>query len=151
VADVYALDSNIYIKALRDPRQLAILKRFLIRHGTRVRVSSIVAMELRSGARTEPQGHAVDEFVRPYVERERVIVPTFEAFIHAGRLLSALAVRERLSAAYAPALTNDALIASSCRESDVTLVTENTRDFSAIKRHLRGFRFVDSSALARTS
>ena len=83
MADVYALDSNIYINALRDPRQLAILKRFLVRR-----------------------------------------------------------------AAYAPALTNDAAIAASCREADVVLVTENTSDFTAIKRHLRGFRFVDSTALS---
>jgi predicted nucleic acid-binding protein len=62
-----------------------------------------------------------------------------------------LAVRERMSAAYTPVLTNDALIASSCREADITLVTESTRDFAAIKRQLRGFRFTDSSALARSS
>jgi predicted nucleic acid-binding protein len=148
VADVYAFDSNIYIKALRDPRQLAILKRFLVRHGTRVRVNAIVAMELRAGARTDQQAAGVENLVRPYADRERVIVPTFEAFVQAGRVLSALAVRERMSAAYSPALTNDAVIAASCREADVVLVTENTSDFTAIKRHLRGFRVVDSTALS---
>jgi predicted nucleic acid-binding protein len=149
VADVYALDANVYIRALRDPQHLVILKRFLIRHGTRIRVNSIVALELRAGARTEQQAAGVEELVKPYAERERVIVPTFDAFIQAGRVLSALAIRERMSAVYTPALTNDALIASSCREADVVLVTENTGNFAAIKRQLRGFRFVDPGELAR--
>jgi predicted nucleic acid-binding protein len=151
VADVYALDTNVYIRALRDARQLAILKRFLIRVGTRVRVSAVVALELRMGAHTDAQASGVEELIRPYSSRDRVVVPSFEAFMQAGRVVSALTVRERMSAAYAPSLTNDAIVATSCREADVVLVTENTRDFTAIKRQLRGFRFVDSTALASSS
>ena len=147
MADVYALDSNIYIRALRDARKLAVLKRFLMRYGMRVRVSSVVALELRMGARTDAQATAVEDFVRPYATRERVVVPSFEAFMEAGRVLATLADKERISAAYTPALTNDAVLAASCREADVVLVTENARDFTAIKRLLRGFRFVDSGAL----
>ncbi len=105
-------------------------------------------MELRAGANTEPQAAAFEELVKTYANRDRVVVPTVEAFVQAGRVVSALAVRERMSAVYSPALTNDALIASSCREADVVLVTENTRDFTAIKRQLRGFRFVDSAHLS---
>lgn len=52
---------------------------------------------------------------------------------------AALAARERTTAA-AP-LTNDVILASSCREAGVTLVTGNPRDFAAIQRHLHGFRF----------
>ena len=146
MADVYALDTNVYIRALRDARQLAVLKRFLVRNGTRVRINAMVALELRSGARTDAHASAVEDLIRPYATRERVVVPSFEAFVQAGRVLSALAEKERLSAAYAPALTSDAIIAASCREADVTLITENTRDFAAIKRQLRGFRFVDSAS-----
>jgi predicted nucleic acid-binding protein len=149
VVDLFALDSNIYIKALRDSKQLAVLKRFLIRQGTRARINAIVALELRAGARTDAQANSVEDMIRSYATRERVVVPSFDAYLQAGRVLAALAEKERMSSAYAPALTNDALIAASCREADVVLVTENTRDFTAIKRHLRGFRFVDSSELAR--
>ena len=152
MADVYALDTNIYIKALRDERQLAILKRFLIRTGTRLRVNSVVALELRGGAKLDAQAAAVEALVKPYAERERVVVPTFEAFLQAGRVLSSLSVRERVVLADAPrSLVNDALIATSCREGDVVLVTENVRDFTAIRRHLRGFRFVDATVLAAAS
>jgi predicted nucleic acid-binding protein len=108
-------------------------------------------MELRAGARTDPQAAGVEDLVRSYATREHIVVPTFEAFMQAGRVLAALAEKERMSAVYAPALTNDAIIAASCREGDVVLVTENARDFAAIKRHLRGFRFVDSAAAYATS
>jgi predicted nucleic acid-binding protein len=39
-------------------------------------------------------------------------------------------------------LINGVLIAASCREHDVVLVTAHHRDFTAIARHLRGFRAV---------
>lgn len=128
------LDTNVYIKALRNANELALLRRFLLRVGMRLRVNAVVAMELRMGARTEAQADAVDALMRPYSERDRVIVPSFEAYLHAGRVVSALKDASG-------SLINDALLAASCREQEVMLITENARDFSAIQRHLRGFRF----------
>jgi predicted nucleic acid-binding protein len=150
MADLYAFDTNVYIRSLRDPQLLARFKRFLMRAGTRVRVSAVVALELRAGARTRPQQDAVAALLRPYAERQRVTIPSFEAYVQAGRVLAALATRERyVVGSSIPALTNDALLAASCREEGVVLVTDNDRDFSAIKRHLRGFRFRHSGAVLR--
>jgi predicted nucleic acid-binding protein len=150
VADVYALDTNVYIRALRNADRLATLKRFLMRAGTRLRVHAVVALELRAGARTPAHDAAVARLLSPYSERERVVVPSFEAFSHAGRVLAALSVRERVVLANAPrSLTNDAVLAASCREAGVMLVTENHADFVAIQRHLRGFRFADAAQVLR--
>lgn len=61
----------------------------------------------------------------------------------AERALAALATRERVRLATAPpSLTNDALLAASCLEADVVLVTRNVRDFSRLQGQMRGFRFV---------
>lgn len=140
MADLYALDTNVYIRALRDPAARVRLKRFLLRAGHRVRLSAVVALELRAGARSPAQERAVEALLSPYARRERVVVPGFDAFAQAGRVVAALATRERMTQP-APSFTNDVLLASSCRESGVVLVTENQGDFASIQRHLRGFHF----------
>jgi predicted nucleic acid-binding protein len=136
-----ALDTNIYIHALRQPDRLAALKRFLRQAGDRVRLHAVVALELRAGARDDAQLAAVEQLVRPYAENDRIVVPSFEAFLQAGRVLAAVAARERMPLAEAPRSLNDVLIATSCREADTVLITENARDFAAIQRHVRGFAF----------
>ena len=56
------------------------------------RVSSIVAMELRAGEYNDAQAAGVEDFDRPYADRERIIVPTLDVFVQTGRVLSALAL-----------------------------------------------------------
>lgn len=141
----YAIDTNLYIKALRNADELARLKRFLLLAGDRVRMHGVVALELRAGARTAGHEAAVEALLAPYGARGRVIAPSFEAFVHAGRVLADLVAHERLVLATAPAsLRYDVLLAASCREAAVTLITENFRDFTRIKRHLRGFEVAEA-------
>jgi predicted nucleic acid-binding protein len=143
--DRWVLDTNIYIGALRDRLRLADLKRFRVRARDRIRMSSVVALELRAGAITPAHAAAVDDLVRPYAERDRAVTPSFDAWLEAGRVLSSLAIAERLRVADAPrSFVNDVVLAASCRESDLVLVTDNARDFTAIQRHLKGFRFRDA-------
>lgn len=145
MGELYALDANVYIRALRDRNRLAELKRFLIRTGTRLRVNAVVALELRAGARTPAQAQAVKDLLAPYVGRARVIVPSFDAYVEGGRVLATLGAREGVDVSRAGSLVNDVLIATSCREAGVRLVTENAADFTLLRRHLRGFRFVAAS------
>ncbi len=146
MAELIALDTNVYVSALRSRERLPELKRLLLRIGTRIRVSAVVALELRAGALTRAHEDAVEELFAPYVSRARLLVPSFECFVQAGRVLSAIAQKERTPLADAPrSFVNDVLLAASCRENDVTLMTANARDFTAIQRHLRGFRFATLS------
>ena len=138
-----ALDTNVYIDAIRDPSELAALKQFVLRFGHRLWLAGVVAAELGAGALTDARRDAVDDLVRPYATRDRVFGVSFTACREAGRALAGLATRERVRLATAPpSLTNDALLAASCREADVVLVTRNFKDFSRLQRQLRGFRFV---------
>src|SRR5947209_7174923 len=79
VAEALALDTNVYIRAFRDPEYLARLKRFRVRVGMRVRFHAVVALELRAGVHDERQHAALEALLAPYASRERVIVPSFEA------------------------------------------------------------------------
>ena len=142
MADRYVLDTNVYIDALRNRDELAVLKRFLLRVGQRICLAGIVVLELRAGAVTPEHQQALEALVVPHMAREQVIGVSFAACLEAGRALAALATTERVRLATAPtSLTNDALLAASCREAGALLVTNNHRDFARLARHLRGFRF----------
>ncbi|MEP7002780.1 MAG: hypothetical protein ABI969_19975 [bacterium] len=141
--DVYAIDSCVYIPALRNADALAALKQFLRVGRSRVVIAGVVAMELRAGAPTPDHVNAVEALLTPYALRNRAFGASHAAHKEAGRVLSALVARERIVLAQASrSLTADVLLATSCRERDVVLITNNNRDFSAIQRHLRGFRFI---------
>lgn len=136
------IDTNVYIQALRDSAALRALKAFLSGAGDRVRVHATVALELGAGARTHGQHAALHDLISAYVQRGRILVPSFAAHTEAGRVLVDLANKERVVLATAPrSFTNDVLIATSCREEKARLITNNHADFTQIKRHLRAFSF----------
>jgi predicted nucleic acid-binding protein len=143
MTDLYVLDTNVYIGALRNREELQQLKQFLLRAGMRIRLDGIVAMELLAGAGSTEHVDAVKALLAPYNLREWTTAPAFAACIEAGRVLAELAFGKRGGRrAIAPSLVNDALLASSCRDAGAVLVTNNAADFTALQRHLRGFRFV---------
>ncbi|MBA3888990.1 MAG: type II toxin-antitoxin system VapC family toxin [Gemmatimonadaceae bacterium] len=138
--EIFALDTNLYIGALRGDEVRQELGRFLGRVGPRMRLHAVVAMELRAGARTPAQRAAVVSLTAADISRDRVVTPSLDAYVQAGRVIADLAVKERFDAGAAPSFANDVLIATACREVGVTLVTANHGDFTRIGRHLRGFR-----------
>lgn len=145
MANDYTLDTNVYIAALRDRARLDRLSRYLVRAGPRLRLHAVVAMELRAGAKNRGQAEAVDALVKPYEQRDRVLVPSFDAYTQAGRVLADLSTYERyVQGDWGSALSIDVIIATSCREAHTVLVTENVKHFAAIQRQLRGFRYVEA-------
>jgi predicted nucleic acid-binding protein len=75
--------------------------------------------------------------------RGRVVVPSGQAWADSGGVLGRLSRREglelpRLSKAFG----NDVLLALSCREAGLVLITDNTRDFARIAR-VTDFEFVE--------
>jgi len=142
MADLYVLDTNVYVGALRNRDELQQLKQFLLRAGMRVRVDGIVAMELLAGAGSSEHVDAVKALLAPYMLRDWTTAPSFVACTEAGRVIAELAFGKRGRRTIAPSLTNDALLAASCRDAGAALVTKNSADFTALQRHLRGFRFL---------
>jgi predicted nucleic acid-binding protein len=139
----YALDTNVFIDAFRDTTAAAALLAFLERALPFIFLSAVVMQELASGARTPAQARELERSVfRPFVRRQRVFAPTTAAFVSSGRVLAALAVKEGWEAIHDnPSLLNDALLAASCRERGITLITQD-RDFDRITPALAGWNHV---------
>ncbi|OFW06909.1 MAG: hypothetical protein A3H96_14735 [Acidobacteria bacterium RIFCSPLOWO2_02_FULL_67_36] len=100
--------------------------------------------ELAAGARTPEVARDVRRGVfEPFERRRRVFAPSAAAFAESGRVLAAVAVREGWQLIDEnPSLLNDALIAASCREQGITLITRDG-DFRRLAPFLKGLRYVE--------
>ena len=132
----YVLDTNCYIDASHDPAALAALQEFAGRAAPGLYLSSIVAAELRGGARSARDRKVLeDRVLGPFARRDRLLTPSAAAWDALGRTIAALRDREGLQRSQVPrSFAFDVLLAYSCREQGVVLVTGNSRDMARIRR-----------------
>jgi predicted nucleic acid-binding protein len=138
----YTLDTNIFIDGFRNEEaQLEVLA-FLNRALPFTYLSAVVIQELAAGARTPEVARNVQRGVfEPFERRGRVFPPSSAAFAESGRVLAAVAAREGWQLLHdKPSLFNDALIAASCREQGITLITKDS-DFKRLAPFVKGFRY----------
>jgi predicted nucleic acid-binding protein len=139
----YTIDTNVYVDAFRDPSSADELKEFLTQHLPVTYLSAVVIQELRMGARSGKQIEAVEKgLFAPFEKRRRVFAPTTNAFKVSGQILAQLAERGELDLARVKgSFANDTLLAASCLEQGITLITKDA-DFMRIKRKLKAFRHI---------
>lgn len=132
----YVLDTNCYIDASRDPGAHQALETFVAWAAPGLYVSSVVAAELRAGARSARDRRTVeDRLLGPFVRQERVITPSAAAWDALGRALASLRESDGLQVAQTSrGFAFDVLLAYSCRELGATLVSANARDMARIRR-----------------
>ena len=132
----YVVDANCYIDASRDSTELALLARFVRWSSPGLFLSSVVAAELRAGARSGQDRKKLEKDVLgPFVRRGRVLTPSAATWDALGLTLATLRDEEGLQlASVRRSFAFDILIAYSCRESGATLVTRNSRDMTKIQR-----------------
>jgi predicted nucleic acid-binding protein len=123
----YAIDTNVFIDSFRDEQAEARLLAFLETALPFTFLSAVVMQELSAGSRTPAAARELQRGIfTPFERRERVFAPSAAAFVTSGRLVAAVAAREGWQAFYEkPSLLNDALIAASCREHGITLITSD--------------------------
>ena len=132
----YVLDTNLFIEAARDRRKAEELKVFSSAFLPFLQFHSVVAQELLAGAITARwRRELVEAVIGPYARRGRVVVPSFAAWTRSGEIVAELVESKALPAGgVARSFANDALIAASCREEGLMLVTRNRRDLELIAR-----------------
>jgi predicted nucleic acid-binding protein len=138
----YTLDTNIFIDGFRSEEAQAEVFSFLKRALPFTYLSAVVMQELAAGARTTAAARDVQRGVfDPFERRRRIFTPSAAAFVASGRVLAAVAEREGWQLLDEnPSLLNDALIAASCREQGITVVTKDG-DFQRLAPFVKGFRY----------
>lgn len=139
----YVLDTNLYIRAFRGVEAADELRRFAAAVSPVLYLSSVVMHEVLVGASGPEKMQEIQRhLVKPFRRTQRVVTPTASAWRAAADAIAMLAWEDGLDRRTLPrSFVNDALIAASCREDGLTLVTENGRDFARIRRVL-DFAFV---------
>lgn len=134
----YVLDTNLFIDAFRNAKAESELLRFHAAFAPFEFFSSIVAFELRVGALTRRAAQVLESaIVEPFERRGRIFAPTWSAWKTAGAVLASISEREKVRLADIPkSFVNDVLLAASCRETGLILITGNIADFSRIRRYL---------------
>ncbi|HKY20335.1 MAG TPA: type II toxin-antitoxin system VapC family toxin [Vicinamibacterales bacterium] len=139
----YTLDTNVFIDGFHNEQAQADLLAFLNRALPFTYLSAVVMQELAAGARTAEAVRNLRVGVfEPFERRGRVFAPSAGAFVDSGRVLARVAAKEgRQVIDEDPSLLNDALIAASCREQGITVITKDS-DFERIAPFLKGLRYV---------
>lgn len=140
----YTVDTNLFIRAFRDPAANAALQLFHTAFAPFEYLSAVVVQELRVGARSAIAAAALeDDVFGPFERRGRILTPSYATWKLAGEVLARLASDDGLDLATTPrSFVNDVLLALTCRDAGVVLVTENRHDFERI-RHVARFEFVE--------
>lgn len=139
----YALDTQLFIDAFRDPTANEALQQFHRAFAPFEYLSVVVAQELRAGVKRTRDRKALERNVLDVFERSgRTFAPSATAWHRSGDVLSDMARKEGLEIGrVSKSFANDILLALSCREKGCVLVTKNDRDFQRIRRHV-SFEFV---------
>jgi predicted nucleic acid-binding protein len=136
----FAIDTHLYIDALRTEKGRAALNAFHAAFTPFIHLCSVVAHELRAGARGAA-GERIDAaLIAPFERRGRVFAPSHRAWKDAGAVLSELAAPAQWRSV-SRSFVNDVLLAMACREAGVVLITNNTIDFERVAT-VRSFAFV---------
>ncbi len=123
------LDTNIYINLFSNPNshEDILLSRGLIY------LSSIVFMELIAGAHTKKPRNSVQDIGNYFKRMNRIIIPSQSDYERAGEILVRLQRVKGYDLKKCASITNDCLIAASCRSIGAILYTQNKKDFQAIQ------------------
>jgi predicted nucleic acid-binding protein len=140
----YIFDTNVYIRAWRNPAgDGTALDQFHRSHVAATNLSSVVLHELVLGSNNPKMARdLVTGLASPFKRTRRVVVPSHSAWTQAADVIAQLARHDGLDRSTLPrGFVNDVLIAASCREHGLTLITHNERDFRRIQKRLK-FEFV---------
>jgi predicted nucleic acid-binding protein len=132
----FVLDTNLYIGADRDLARAEELERFLTAFLPAVYLHSVVVQELLAGAIHGAREKLVlESLIEPFERRGRLITPTYASWKAAGLIMAKLVQRRLLSpGGFKRSFQNDCLLAASCREQGLVLISANRDDFALIQR-----------------
>jgi predicted nucleic acid-binding protein len=139
----YVVDTNLFIDGFRDEAANLELQRFHTAFAPFVHLHAVVAHELRAGTRSVADRDKLErELLQKFERLGRIVTPSAECWNAAGDVLADIARADGVLVSQVPkSFLCDILIALSCREAGVALITANARDFQRIARHVT-FKYI---------
>ncbi len=134
----YLLDTNVYLDASRSTARRDQFRTTFFPLLPATYLSAVVAYELMVNAADRRTRTHVEDFIRPLERTGRLVTPTFDDWVEASALVTAIELRDRGWRSKLTALLNDVLIALSARRIGAMVLTRNRDDFLLIRRH-KGF------------
>lgn len=130
----YALDTNLFTAGIRSDLSAERLAEFHSQFAPFEYLSAVVVQELRAGLQTATAARRFETaIVDPFRRRGRLVTPSFSAWQKSGEVLSTLVVEDQLDLRrVSKRKVNDILLALSCREAGITVITHNLADFERI-------------------
>ena len=135
----YLLDTNIYLEAFRSEQKKAQFRQTFTSLLPATFLSAVVAYELSVNARDGHTRALIREFILPVQRTGRLVSPTFDDWVEASRIVTAIEDKEKSWRSKLPALLNDILIALCARRIGAVLLTYNRDDFRLIHRQTNFF------------
>ena len=132
----YLLDTNVYLEAVRSEDKQARFRKTFFPLLPATFLSAVVAYELSVNAQDRRTPSLLREFIHPMERTGRVVAPTFDDWLKASAVMSAVGERGRAWRSKLPGLLNDILIALCARQIGALLFTYNREDFRLIRRHI---------------
>ena len=131
------IDTNLYVDWINRGRHEEVLfQRETVRY-----LSAVVLMELRAGAFSQRDRRLLRQLEAVFERAGRVLTPSHAVFAEAGDVLRRLQADRGYNIGASQSIANDVLIAMSARSIGAVVVTQNERDYRAI-RAVRPFGLV---------
>ena len=140
---VYVVDTNLYVRAFRDPEYGTRFRAWHAEVIARLAMSAVVLHELLVGADDKHSRHLLERtYATEFHKRGRLLVPSEWVWRRAAEADRKLRASRRYEEKLAHcSFANDLLIALTCREVGAILLTANTADFDLI-RGVTGVRYL---------
>lgn len=135
----YVLDTNLYIRAFRSEPDARDLEVFYAAYIPVTWLSWIVVHELLVGSTTPARARDIRDYVvGPFRRTRRIITPSHAAWDMSADAIARMVRNTHRELRTLPkSLIHDYLLAASCREAGVTLITGNVGDFEEIRRYVK--------------
>ncbi|MFQ5796609.1 MAG: type II toxin-antitoxin system VapC family toxin [Candidatus Bipolaricaulia bacterium] len=125
-------DTNVFIDWLNRGRY----GELLLAKGVLKYVSAVVLLELEAGAFFRRDQRLVEQLARGFEQVRRIVVPTASDYRDGGKLLRRLQEEKGYELHKTYSLINDVLIALCARRIGAMILTQNAKDFEAIREFL---------------
>lgn len=137
----HLIDTDLYIDLIRAGTTRPIIRELYEKQASGIYFSSIVAQELKAGARSRAGKRHVQTLIAPFEKADRIVTPSHKQWKECGGVLArVLQLRPDLKSKL-PGLVNDCLLALSARSIGATLYSRNREDF-VLLRKVRRFSLV---------